>query len=89
MYDCIYGGRMEEEWDIRLLETFLKQICPDGILEEEGFTFDKNGTFHLNRWVELSKSGTAPWPNGWTPRPESIGSKPCKMFFSGPANIIH
>ena len=51
MYDCIYGGRMEDEWDIRLLETFLKQICPDGILEEDGFTFDKSGTFHLNRFA--------------------------------------
>ena len=43
--------RMEDEWDIRLLETFLKQICPDGILEEDGFTFDKSGTFHLNRFA--------------------------------------
>ncbi len=50
MSDCIYGGRMEDEWDIRLLETFLTEICPDNVLENDaGFTFDKNGTFHLKR----------------------------------------
>jgi hypothetical protein len=50
MSDCIYGGRMEDEWDIRLLETFLNQICPNDVLDDKpGFTFDKNGTFHLKR----------------------------------------
>ena len=49
MSDCIYGGRMEDEWDIRLLDTFLKEIWPDGVLDDDGFTFDKNGIFHLKR----------------------------------------
>ena len=59
MSDCIYGGRMEDEWDIRLLETFLNEICPDNVLEDDpAFTFDKNGTFHLKRYfLILSLTG--------------------------------
>jgi hypothetical protein len=51
MSDCIYGGRMEDEWDIRLLDTFLQQICPDNVIEADAadFTFDKRATFHLKK----------------------------------------
>ena len=50
MSDCIYGGRMEDEWDIRLLETFLNQICPDDVIEDNAdFTFDKNGAYHFKK----------------------------------------
>ncbi len=46
MSDCIYGGRMEDEWDMRLLETFLSEICPDNVTDD-GFTFDPDGLYHL------------------------------------------
>ena len=46
MSDCIYGGRMEDEWDMRLLETFLNEICPENVVEDD-FTFDEEGIYHL------------------------------------------
>jgi len=38
---------MEDEWDMRLLATFLAQVCPDDVTND-GFTFDPDGFYHMN-----------------------------------------
>jgi len=45
VFSCTYGGRMEDEFDIRTLETFLNRISMDEVLEENA-AFDPEGIYH-------------------------------------------
>ena len=45
VYSCTYGGRMEDEFDIRTLETFLNRISMDEVLEKY-VNFDPEGIYH-------------------------------------------
>merc|ERR1719510_59339 len=45
VFSCTYGGRMEDEFDIRTLETFLNRISMDEVLNENT-TFDSEEIYH-------------------------------------------
>ena len=45
--DCTYGGRMEDEWDIRALQTFLEIIAHDDVTNPDAtFTFDPENIYN-------------------------------------------
>ena len=43
--ECTYGGRMEDEWDMRTLTTFLEHICGNMNIDADT-DFDPDGVYH-------------------------------------------
>ncbi|QQP52952.1 Uncharacterized protein FKW44_005260, partial [Caligus rogercresseyi] len=53
MSACSYGGRMEDEWDQKILDAIIEDILGNDVLQSEDYKIDPRGIYNMQHLIDF------------------------------------